>query len=196
MQQYQHIFQPTGYCYSVFGGMIEGIPELKRYLVVLMVRDPRDVLVSEYYSIAISHPEPDENSSKYNDFMGKRKFAREVSIDEYVVAECEKVYAIYDRYIKLLLDVFSHVHVAKYEDMISDFKKWITSLIDYCEFEIQEEFLNTLLNKNLHLRPKNEDINKHLRRGRSGDYKEKLKRETIDYLNSKFALILNKFSYI
>ena len=85
MQRYQHIFKPSGYLYSVFGGMVEGIPNLDRYKVVLMVRDPRDLLVSSYYSLAYSHPVPLKTSGKHDDFMAARSTARRVSVDEHVL---------------------------------------------------------------------------------------------------------------
>ena len=64
MKKYQHIFKPNGYLYSVFGGMIEGISDLEKYKIVLMVRDFRDILVSEYYSIAFSHVAPYKQGNK------------------------------------------------------------------------------------------------------------------------------------
>jgi hypothetical protein len=79
MQQYQHIFKPKGYTYSVFGGMIDGIKHLDQYLILLMVRDPRDVLVSGYYSEVYSHPSPKHGTEKYDSFIKKRMLAQEVT---------------------------------------------------------------------------------------------------------------------
>ena len=54
-----------------------GSPICPDYKVVLMARDPRDILVSAYYSIAYSHPEPTSTGSKHADFMEMRRRARE-----------------------------------------------------------------------------------------------------------------------
>ena len=77
----------TGYLYSVFGGMIEGIPSLEKYKVILVTRDPRDILVSDYYSIAYSHSVPSKTGNKYDKFMSKRNKAREYTIDDFVISD-------------------------------------------------------------------------------------------------------------
>jgi len=195
MQKYQHLFFPTGYLYSVFGGMIEGIPELERYLIVLMVRDPRDVLVSSYYSLAYSHSTPYKSSGKYEKFMQERKLAQKSTIDEYVITESDRLCNIYRRYNELLLDKYPQVYLTRYEDMTSDFREWIKNLLNYCKLDINQQMLQSLIEKNKRLQPKKENIHKHLRKGKAGDYKEKLKPETVELLNSKLFTILKAFKY-
>ena len=75
MEKYKHIFKSTGYLYSTFGGMIEGIPDLEKYKIVLITRDPRDILVSQYYSIAYSHGSPSKFGDKHDGFMSDRTCA-------------------------------------------------------------------------------------------------------------------------
>ncbi len=195
MAQYQYLFNPAGYLYSVFGGMVEGIPELEKYRVILMIRDPRDVLVSEYYSYAFSHSEPSKLGDKYVDFMKIRQKARNVTIDEYVLSECDRVRVNYERYISLLLDRYAHVHVTKYEEMTSDFEAWLKKILEKCEFEISDPLLESILNEAGHLKPKQEDVHQHVRKGMPGDYKEKLDRKTIDCIDTKFSSVLKRFDY-
>ncbi len=195
MDLYQYLFKPAGYLYSVFGGMVEGIPELERYRVVLMIRDPRDVLVSEYYSYAFSHSEPSKLGNKYADFMKMRQKARNVTIDEYVLSECDRLYFNYERYITLLLDRYTHVFVTKYEEMTSDFGAWLKKILEYCELEVGDELFEILLNEAGRLKPKQEDVHHHVRKGMPGDYKEKLDRKTIDRLDTKFLPVLKRLDY-
>lgn len=195
MCQYQHIFKPQGYTYSVFGGMIDGILDLNQYLVVLMVRDLRDVLVSEYYSVAYSHVPPTDGGDKYETFLKDRQFARTSTVDEYVINRCDTVYRTYDRYRHLLLDVHPNVYVTKYEDMIADFKTWLTALVDYCQLNLSDELLENLVAQNNALRPTSENVKKHIRKGKAGDYKEKLKPETITYIESRLLPLLHLFGY-
>ncbi|MCQ3936012.1 MAG: hypothetical protein DPW18_03075 [Chloroflexi bacterium] len=195
MQQYQHIFQPTGYLYSVFGGMIEGIANLEKYRVVLMVRDPRDVLVSEYFSIAYSHSEPSLRGNKYQEFMKMRQQARQITVDEYVAGECDRVHATYSRYMDLLLDDYPHVHVAKYETMTHEFQTWLDRLLEYCGLEISDQLRQDVLREAARIQPKRENIQQHIRKGKPGDHKEKLKPETVERLNSKFSDVLKRFQY-
>jgi len=195
MRKYQHIFKPTGYLYSFFGGMIEGIPALEAYKVLLMVRDPRDALVSHYYSLAYSHPAPEPESGKYAEFMNVREMARRLSVDEYVLARSDGVYGTLDRYRKLLLEKYPNTYVTRYEEMTADFETWLNRLLNACRLIITDELRQSLLDENARLKPKGEDVHRHIRKGRPGDFREKLRAETIDQLNAKFGPTLEIFGY-
>ena len=195
LKRYQHIFKPTGYLYSVFGGMIESIPELEKYKIVFMIRDPRDILVSEYYSIAYSHVVPDQKGNKYEHFMQRRRTAQSSSIDDFVVADSERVYEILRRYKDLLIDRCPHAYLTKYEEMISDFNGWLHGLIEHCQLKVSTDLLNSLLEKNVRSQPTEENVQRHIRKGQAKDYQEKLKPETIRYLDSKFSPMLKVFRY-
>ncbi len=195
MQDYQHIFKPQGYTYSVFGGMIDGIHNLDQYLVVLMVRDPRDVLVSGYYSVAFSHSEPAQGTDKHDEFLENRAFALNATVDEYAIAQCNAVFEVYNRYNNLLLQQHPNPYITKYEDMVTDFESWLRNLADYCQFNLTDALFKELVATNEKLRPSAENAKKHIRKGKAGDYKEKLKPETIDYIEAKLAPLLGKFGY-
>jgi hypothetical protein len=195
MQKYHHIFKPNGYLYSLFGGMIEGIPELDKYKDILMTRDPRDVLVSEYYSIAYSHKVPAQEGDKYEEFMNRRKTAQRMTIDEFVLADSDRIYGILQRYKTLLIDRYPHTYVTTYENMAADFEGWLNGLLDNCQLAITNDLRRSLLEESDRLRPAVENINKHIRKGKSEDYKEKLKPETINQLNEKLAVLLEAFGY-
>ena len=193
--KYHYIFKQRGYLYSVFEGMIEGIPHLEDYKVVLFARDPRDLLVSGYYSIAYSHTEPSKSGSKYEAFMKRRRRARGLTIDEYVVAESDNVYGQFSRYQRLLLERHPNVHLTTYERMVSDFEGWLKDLVSYCELPLDRSLFESLVRENERLIPNKENIHNHLRKGQPGDYRRKLKAETIEYLDEKFAPILPRFGY-
>jgi hypothetical protein len=195
MDKYQHIFKPNGYLYSAFGGMIESISELEKYKIVLMIRDFRDLLVSEYYSITYSHVAPYKMGNKYKLFVEKRRRARELAIDEYVVFESNRIYHTVQRYKTLLIDKYPNVYITRYEDMLDDFLGWLSNLLLYCELYISEELVTTLIQRNERIKPKDENIRRHVRRGKCGEYKEKLSQKTIEYLNDKFSSMLLAFGY-
>ncbi|NJL74543.1 MAG: sulfotransferase domain-containing protein [Saprospiraceae bacterium] len=194
-EQYQHVFKPKGYLYSVFGGMIDGIAQLELYKIVWMVRDPRDILVSSYYSAAFSHPLPGRRSNKKVDFLEKRKYAQDISIDQYVLEESTEVRQIYERYFELLLNKIPTAYVTKYEDMVTNHNEWLNNLLNYCELNVDDTLKKQLIQENQRLKPKSEDIRNHNRKGQPGDYKEKLKPETIAQLNTTFANILERLNY-
>ena len=193
MQQYQHIFKPCGYLYSSFGGMIESIPNLDDYYVVLVIRDPRDMLTSNYFSIANSHLLP-IGENKIESFTKKSSFARSAEIDQYVLAMSDHVQQVYQRYLNLLVKK-TNVHITKYEDMIANFPIWLDNLLDYCDLEISYQLKQELLNEAYKSRPTKENILSHMRQVTPEDYKRKLQPETIAQLNSFFSNILAEFKY-
>ena len=193
MQQYQQIFKPHGYLYSVFGSMIEGIPNLDDYYVVLMIRDPRDILTSSYFSIANSHPLP-KGENKIEFFTKKRSFARNAEIDQYVIAFSDHVQQVYQRYLDLLVNK-TNVHITKYEDMIANFPVWLDNLLDYCDLKISYQLKQELLDEAYQSRLTKENVSNHMRQVTPEDYKRKLQPETIDQLNSSLSSILAEFKY-
>ncbi len=194
LKDYAHIFKPKGYAYTVFGAMV-GIENLEQYKIILVVRDPRDVLVSGYFSKAFSHPLPPSESDKRTGFEKNRQQVQTTTIDEYVLENSEKIHDIYTNYIQHLLEKNTHVYVCKYEEMINDFEKWLTDLLEYAALEITPELKQQFVTEHQAKTPKKEDHNQHLRKGKAGDYKTKLQAETIDNLNIKFKEILHHFNF-
>lgn len=195
MEKYQHVFKPTGYLYSVFGGMVENIARMEDYAIVYAVRDPRDILVSNYYSIAFSHIEPNLISSKRKGFLQKRKDAKSISIDNFAINQAEHLLAVMNKYDHLLIKRHKNIYLAKYEDMINNFEKWLTDLSDKTGLNISLRLKNELIIQNKSLAPKQEDQKKHLRKGKSGDYLDKLQPQTIEFLNKKFGQVLQSLGY-
>ena len=175
--------------------MIEGIPDLEKYKILLITRDPRDILVSHYYSIAYSHGSPKEFGDKLEGFMALRNKAREQTIDDYILSRSDSVYEIFSRYQTLLIDKYENIYMTTYEKMVSDFENWLAELINYCELELSREFFQSLLKKHDDMKPKKENIHKHIRKGQPGDYKQKLQPRTIRLLNEKFDPILKSYHY-
>lgn len=193
MGKYAHLFKPEGYLYTVFGGMIEGIPELERFKVVLVVRDPRDILVSDYFSIAYSHAIPE--GEKKDVYLSRREAALASTLDDHVMANAAKLRAVFERYEKHLFPACPGVHVARYEDMVEDFPAWLDALLSACGLEISESMRRQMIEDNEARRPKGEEIHKHLRRGMPGEHREKLLPETIAELDSLFEQPLARFNY-
>jgi hypothetical protein len=194
MQNYAHVFKPEGYLYTVFGGMILGIPSLERFKVVLVVRDPRDILVSDYYSIAYSHAIPD--GEKRDIYLSRRQAALESTLDEYVLNNANKLKAIFEKYEFHLFSVCSQVHVARYEDMVVDFASWVDALLLAAGLEIPVSMRDELIRNHEERRPRGENVHNHLRRGIPSEHKEKLKSQTIQELNHTFEAPLNRFKYL
>jgi hypothetical protein len=193
--EYKRIFHDEGYLYSAFGGYPVGIPDLEKFKVVLVVRDPRDILVSRYFSKRDSHGPPPPESNKRQEFLRDRAFAREVSIDEYVLEKRDQLLKDYNCYLDRLLKRHSHIHVTRYEDMVADVETWLDQLLSYVELSHSQELRREIIEEALSIQSKEEDKMAHNRKGRPGDHREKLQPATVKELNHVFGHVLDRFGY-
>ena len=161
---------------------------------VLLIRDPRDALVSEFYSFGGpwgSHRVPKENSEA----ALKRRAARPEygkPIDEYVLAAAfrhQHKLAVYRKHLN-----FDNTLVRKYEDVYFDKLKFLTEVFAHFGITVDTATLKRAAERN-DIRPEQEDPSKHIRKGTPGDHREKLKPETIQQLNELFRQICSWYGY-
>jgi hypothetical protein len=195
MRSYEYLFKPQGYVYSVFGGAISGIPSMERYRSVLMVRDPRDVLTSMYYSVAYSHAVPDATGNKRAKFIKRREHTQQIDIDQFVLENAESERAIYQRYLDEYVGKIPALYLTRYEEMTADFDTWFNGLLDHCRLKVSPDLKARLYAEAESIRPAAENVKAHIRKGLPGDYLNKLKSETIEKLNLIFGNVLQGFQY-
>ena len=189
---------PKGYffgCLNQFNG--EGSLNYNDYTLLATVRDPRDVMVSSFYSIAYAHTP----SSK--EFARDAKEARENGIDWYVrqewrIAEISEKLA----FIKNHIAIQPHSYVWKYEDMRSDFPGFLNQLADHivpnCNVDnlLAEMVQEEAQDREAKIQKKSDDdLKSHQRSGASGQYKNKLNPESVAFLNEKYAEFIEFFGY-
>jgi len=194
------IYKQKGYLYGpfrIFNGPFriysEGIPSLENYKVILMLRDPRDVLVSTYFSTAYSHPMPRRNQSEANRLRAAREETLRMTIDEYVLKKADTVSDIYLRCCQELLNK-SYVLFVKYEEMISDFESWLDKIVNFVEFHPRSEVRDKIVRR-ANFQVAEENVYIHKRQVTPGDYQRKLRAETIKALNVKFHEAMEKLFY-
>ena len=135
-------FQPYGYIYGAFrfffyGGLPTSIEKFEKYKVVLMLRDPRDVLTSLHFSTAYSHYIPEIYQLE---MLGARNKAVNTPIDDYVLNDEQKwVRQVYESYCQKCL-IQPNVLFLKYEDMVDNFEKWLNTLLNWLDLEVSPFF--------------------------------------------------------
>lgn len=189
----RHVFKPQGYCYSAFGGFVRGIPDLERYLIVLMIRDPRDILTSLYYSTVFSHSIPADRG-KAAKYVVHREEISAMTVDEFVLSRMNTYRKRYRVYMEELADR-PNVHVTKYENMIADYPRWLDDLLTFCSLSISANERNRLIDEAHRSRNISENQFKHRRQVIPGDHCRKLKPETIARLNADLADIITRYGY-
>jgi hypothetical protein len=166
------------------------VPEELNARIILHLRDPRDVLVSLYYSEAFSH------SVIKGVFDLGRKERNEIvekGIDAFVLTRAVEFNNKYAEY-RCLLGRPDVVFV-KYEDLVCNLSAWLGAVaknFDIVDIKCIEKICDKYRQEFIVRR---ENIYAHKRKIMPGDYLEKLKPETIAQLNSVLADNLVAYDY-
>lgn len=153
--------------------------------LILHLRDPRDVLVSMFFSWSYSHPGVDEDL---------RARLRKAGLDEFVLRESAGLKEKYALYVRDYLSLPETVSL-KYEDFVLDRPAWLGAFLDACDIDPAQRHYVRLGKDNPAAKVREEDKFSHIRKASPGDYKEKLNAETIATLNADWADILKALDY-
>lgn len=187
------------------------VPDMDDYRIILHLRDPRDVLVSMYFSYCYIHLGEIPGNTGY------RKEVADLGIDEFVLQKATEetlsyrgdygtgghvqhltgnLVKKYQDYIENILPR-ANVTFLKYEDMVLNFKSWLEEFIKPFPLADRDAVINNLAEKSSDLFPaRNQDVMAHIRHVTPGDHKNKLKPATVEKLNIIFKPVLQQLHYI
>jgi hypothetical protein len=158
-------------------------------IAIFLIRDPRDILVSSYYSFGYTH-----EFSTVKEIEEQQRQTRELIRDKTVDAfALEAANATLNHFhtIDRLAHACGRGIILKYEDMIYNWEKFSSGLTTYLDIGRR-----TLRHTYKLCRPlENESDTGHRRSGKPGAYKRKLLTSTVDALNIVFAPVLTRFHY-
>lgn len=179
-------YRPTGYYFGAYR-RYRAIPNLEQYKTVLVLRDPRDVVTSHYFSMAYSHLVVNDNVKKARDR------AKNQTVDEYVLENAGRFQKIYQSYCDHVLGK-PNVLFLRYEEMIVEFDPWLKKLAAHLELNQNSALIQKFIDQTS-FKAKKEDVHSHIRSIKARDFADKLKPETIDFVNETFKDILEKMNY-
>lgn len=183
------VFSAQGYAYGTFRKYYNFITPavLNKLNKIVIVRDPKDMLVSDYFSMAYSHPMPGGKAKSH--FIKLRDSLQEADINEAVRRRLPN----FIERIQTFRNVFptSNLKVYQYEDIIFEKQQWIKDMMDFCEWPMTDRHIAKIL-ESVDIFPEKEDKSNHIRQVAPGNYKKYLSEETIAYIDQYLDLFLLK----
>jgi hypothetical protein len=173
---------PYNMIYGPFRRFAE-FPNLDRYNSVMVLRDPRDVLVSLYYAQVFSHGPPPDPKKK-EEYLKKSRRARQVGIDQTVLEWADNMVRIYNVYVDAKKRY--GIPLLSYADMVTKFNRFLHKFLNICDLA---EFYSKMLRFNKFNAPK-ENVYAHKRQVKPNDHTRKLKKATIAQLDVKLNSII------
>lgn len=168
-----------------------GDPVFREGKKILVVRDPRDALVSEYFSNAYSHslPTSQDGSSVIEQ---ERQRALQSSLETYVLDRVDQLNRTVAGYKHLIGD--PNLLVLRYEEVIFDKAGWIVEIARHFGWHTTNQLIGNILGW-ADVRPDAENPTAFVRRVAPGDHLDKLSSKAIDTVNSKLSDVWPSLGY-
>lgn len=184
-----------GYAFGMFRSFDIAFQELdltqsKKFL---LVRDPRDILVSLYFSMAGSHPVYGEGSVK-DELMKMRACTGGPMVDFVRSEVADSVKRRYEQY-RLLCEQDSNVIVFRYEDIIFDKLGWVNEIAGHMAISLPGKVLRKIARRN-DLLPLKEYPSRNVRQVAPGNWKVHLNEEGATHVEQQFAAEMAHFGYV
>lgn len=188
------IFQPTGYFYHFSNVPTEYEIPIEGPTLV-HVRDIRDVLVSKYYSLRDSHPEPGDDvaSDKRRAFLVQREILRALDVDRGVLRLANRGVADMMRGLRLRA-LRTGAMLTRYEDMVYRKEEWARDVCRHFGWGRSKRAIARAVAP-FDVFPEGERPDRHARQVHPGNYQKKLKPETVERLNVMFREELKCIGY-
>ncbi|MBU2942165.1 sulfotransferase domain-containing protein [Shimia thalassica] len=183
-----------GNLYGGFRTFPQGIAQtatFKRHPKVLMVRDPRDVLVSEFFSNAYSHSLPEDGEGRER-FEEERKKAVELGLEEYIENRIDHIARTCAPFVELKNDPLTKVF--RYEDVIFEKAQLMRDVCDHFGWSITQGQIDAI-NSWADVRPQTENPTEFVRKVTPGDYKEKMNPKAQQKVIEATAAFSKAFDY-
>lgn len=162
---------------------------IRKRIALVLVRDPRDIAISYYYSLGFSHVLSPIEKVRGKQLEQRRRVSA-MTLDEYVISDMPWIVRDFALAEKLLGDC-SRATLLKYEDMILNWDRFARDLTRHITLE--DDVLDSIYEQS---RPRDEeDIMAHRRSGKTEGFREKLKPETIMRVNETLVPVFERFGY-
>jgi len=174
------------------------IPKPERYKTFFILRDPRDIVVSWYFSAKYSH-------LPFGPIPGLRGDLENLDLREglrYMIDKLEDWGSFWaQRSWMEVTEDRENIKIYRYEDLASDNRSFLQQLFDYLDIAMPEKDFTVLYERHTfvkHSRGRKqgeEDLYSHYRKGMAGDWKNHFDRSTMAYFRQVTEDLLEVLGY-
>lgn len=187
-------FAPTGYCFGGFRNFPHyRIPLLDTARAIWLVRDPRDVMVSLYYSMAFSHEAPGGEAGER--FRASRGRVQEMGVDAFARHRVIQQVRTIEGYYAQSFTTRPNVRCYRYEDVIFEKRAWLGDIAEWFDWDLTDAVIDAIVTPH-DVVPETADPTRHIRRVRPGAYREELSAPVVRRLETLFAEFMRDFDYL
>lgn len=181
-----------GYLFGGWRSIPRWMPNLGARRKILLFRDPRDMLVSNYFSTLRSHGPPPRPGSATQIFSQRRLRAEQQGIDEFVLGDVGD-------YGHLIQQMIHLIHtpdtlVLRYEELVFRKLEALHEIVAWLGYEVPENRLRQIAAHQDRF-PAEQDPSQHIRAVVPGDHRAKLRPDTISLLNARLEEPLRLLRY-
>jgi len=151
------------------------IPKPPRYRTFFILRDPRDALVSWYFSMKYSHPD------RFDVVRALRQELTDLNIEDGIAHLIQRLdgfgfFAAQRSWVEGPVRNDPNVRIFRYEDLAADNLKFLAALLEYLQVRMPSSEIEDLWERHNFRRLSGgreqgqEDVNNHYRKGVAGDW--------------------------
>ena len=189
------VLEKPGYIFHGFRTqwILQYVRQFRNSMKLMLVRDPRDIAVSYYFSVTKSHTIPDSGDVR-DKMLEQRQQANQIDVNTFVKSgRCDFVLNNM-RVFSRLVETDERCRVYRYEDVIFKKREWVADIAKTCGFSLDAQQLNEIADRH-DIRPDSERPDSHIRQVTPGNFRKHLDEEAQNSLERRFKPVFDFFGY-
>lgn len=189
------LFHPRGYCYGGFRAMPRhALPPLAECRAVLLLRDPRDMIVSQFHSFRASHVVP-EGTGPDHPMRRARERALGQTLAQFAPGAAQRFARRFEGYLAQGFAQRPATALFRYEDVIFRKRDWAAELCAWFGWSLPADAIAAAADRFDELPPAAPDPARHIRQVHPGDHRREMTPQTIAQVEAILAEPMAAFGY-
>ncbi|BDG72459.1 sulfotransferase domain-containing protein [Roseomonas fluvialis] len=192
--QAARLFHPRGYCYGGFRAMPRHpLPPLASCRAVLLVRDPRDMIVSQFHSFRASHLVP-EDAGPDHPMHRAREAAQRQTLAQFAPGAAQRFARRFEGYLAQGFAFRETTAVFRYEDVVFAKRAWVEGLCAWFGWDLHEA-VRAEAAARFDVLPAAADPARHIRQVHPGNHLSEMSAATRAQVEAVLAESMTAFGY-